>query len=1371
MKLLLSFSTMRARLLLWFLVIAAAPLLLLGSLLYRQQTQSLKHEAFTKLEMVRDLKVQQINAWMDEIVIDLEADAADSRDLLAPDGKLALATDAAAQQKARDYLNHHLRFQSSISEISLLDPGTGRIFASTAPELEGEDRSTTPNFTEPLRTKKTFFNNIHFSPITNRRRMNFAVPVLQPGPAATVAAILVADIDLAVFDKLLQERIGMGDTGETLVVNRDIVALSELRWRENAPLRLKLDGIPAILAAQGQTGIIESPDYRGTPVLAAYTHIRRTAWGFVAKQDLAELYKPIAALGWTLLSLLVVCLALAALLAWAVAVTLSRPLGEMRTTAESIRTGNWEARNQTDRSDELGQVAQAFNLMADQIQSQMTVQQGNREIMEAMTRAATLSDFCGALLQVMIRVTRSDLGAFYLPGADGRLAPAAAQGLSAAALEPFDAQRLEGAMGAALASRKVNCLREIPPETRFTFRTVAGTAVPRALLTIPIVVGDRVAGLMALGSLRDYSPESLAVVEISLAALGIGFANRLAGEETRRMAAELLLKNTELEAQTGELTSQTVELQKQTTTLQEQKTELEIQTARVAEASRLKSEFLSNMSHELRTPLNSVLALSRVLLMQGKDRLTPEETSYLEIIERNGKHLLSLINDILDLAKIESGRMEIACEEISLHEKIATVAESLEPLCREKGIALAVHLEADLPHLWSDERRVHQILQNIMGNAVKFTRAGHVTVTAQRRGDDVEVVITDTGIGIPEKEIPRIFDEFRQGDGSTTRSFEGTGLGLAIAAKSIRLLGGRIAVRSRVGVGSTFTVTIPLAGALPATSPADAAQLAPTSAAPLEGARRTVLVVDDNPSDASLIANYLAAEGYETLTALSGKEALRLAEVHRPFAITLDVIMPDQDGWEVLQALKRNPATAPIPVIIVSMADDHKTGLALGAIGVVSKPVDRLALLAEVRRVVPPGRASVLVVDDVASERRLMAAMLEGEGLEVRQASDGPECLARVTERLPDAIALDLTMPGMSGFDVLDALRNDPRTRVLPVIIVTARDLSGEERARLRGRVAAVVEKSRLPSGDLLVEIARILERIGKAPARAATPAAQGRRLLVVEDSEPAIIQIRMTLETAGYRVEVARNGQEALDLMRDPPPDGIILDLMMPQIDGFEVLERLRGTPGTAHLPVLILTAKDLSSEDRQRLSSNHVRQLIQKGDVDRPELLRQVERLLDRAPEDRVPTPVATALEPAPARKRPPAGSLPAILAIEDNADNLATLRAVLKGRCVLREAGDGEEGLRLAFRDCPDLILLDLSLPKLDGLAVVRRLRLAPATRSLPVIALTAHVMPGDREKALEAGCDDYLPKPIDVDRLLAAMARWIGSAEHQPGRISE
>ena len=410
------------------------------------------------------------------------------------------------------------------------------------------------------------------------------------------------------------------------------------------------------------------------------------------------------------------------------------------------------------------------------------------------------------------------------------------------------------------------------------------------------------------------------------------------------------------------------------------------------------------------------------------------------------------------------------------------------------------------------------------------------------------------------------------------------------------------------------------------------------------------------------------------------------------------------------------------------------------------------------------------MTEDDPVDRGFIARTLAEDGYDVREAASGSECLARVAERIPDAITLDLVMPGMSGFEVLDALRSDPATRQVPVIVVTARDLSREERDHLRGRVGSVLEKSRISPGTLLSEVGRTLARLAgtshgaQRRAGTVTPArpapAGGRRVLVVEDSEPAIVQVRSALESAGYTVDVARGGEEAIERMRSVPPDGIVLDLMMPRVDGFAVLERMRGTPATARTPVLILTAKDLTREDLGRLSANNVRQCIQKGDVDRAELIRQVGLMFDggarRAAEPPPPPPPV----PARSRRAPAPGELPTVLAVEDNPDNMTTLRAILGGRCRFVAATDGDEGLEAARRERPHVVLLDISLPKRDGPAVARLLRDDPSTRDIPIVALTAHAMKGDEERFLASGFDGYVAKPIDLDHLLGTLERLIG-----------
>jgi CheY-like chemotaxis protein/CHASE3 domain sensor protein len=1084
------------------------------------------------------------------------------------------------------------------------------------------------------------------------------------------------------------------------------------------------------------------------------------------------------------------------------------PLLELTSVAEKYRQGDLDARSRYISANEFGTLSTAFNDLAETIQTELSSKENTARIADAMLGNAELMAFCRALLPELIDRTDSNIGAVYFLQEEKKLfEPYYAIGLTQDKMRPFSAEMHEGEFGAALARKTITQISAIPEDTIFDFATVAGSFKPKEIITIPILQNQKVIAVISLASLKPYCAEAMTIINNSWKSLNVGIIGMLAFEDIReyshkldeqakelhnraeelrhqnveinrqRLATEevnreLQGKNEEIQAQSEELTAQSEEIQAQIIELQGQNVELNQQRLAVEEANRLKSQFLSNMSHELRTPLNSVMALSRVLMMQAGMKLSAEEVNYLEIIERNGKNLLTLINDILDLSKIEAGRMDVNPKPFSLRMTLENIIESIAPLAGEKQIELSQEIPEDLPPLESDEIRVSQILQNLIANAVKFTDAGRVTVSAWLDQGNFYVRITDTGIGVAENDLPYIFDEFRQVDGTSARKHEGTGLGLTIARKAARMLGGDIAVKSAKGVGSIFTLTLPVAwqGKTPTCEPIVIRQPSEIN----KSARKTILVVDDEPEMAAMISRYLLQEGYDTLTATSGAEALILAARERPFAVTLDIIMPDMDGWEVLQGLKKNPDTKDIPVIIVSISEGRETGFALGAIGYVTKPVSKKQLISEIEKIGKPGTRSIMIADDNEMDRRKIGRIIEAEGLKLIEAENGAACLELIKKQAPDVLVLDLMMPEPDGFAVLERIRGNPETRDLPVIVVTAKDLSEADRNKLSGNVFSVLEKSAATSVTLLAEIKRILvdlEGLARHP-ESAKPAAPPR-ILLVEDNEAAIIQVKSVLEDAGYVVDVAGGGQQAFDYVSHTIPEGIILDLMMPGIDGFDVLEKIRGTQETAKIPVLILTAKDLTPEDFKKLSANHIQQLVQKGDVDRDSLLLKIGSMLGTHSGTRA-RPYEDAggkddrRQMTDDRKKPPSvvcrpssasAGPPCILVVEDNPDNLTTIKAILQNRYRILEAADGEEGLRLASETVPDLILLDMALPKMDGFTVVRRLKDNKELSRIPVIAMTARVMKGDREKILAAGCDDYISKPIDPKDCLKTIAEYL------------
>jgi signal transduction histidine kinase/CheY-like chemotaxis protein/HAMP domain-containing protein len=774
-------------------------------------------------------------------------------------------------------------------------------------------------------------------------------------------------------------------------------------------------------------------------------------------------------------------LLLSALVSYLLLKRIRTPLQDLASAAERYRRGDLNARSQYASTNEFGVLAASFNALADTIQAEFENNKSTARIADVMLREEEMHGFCRELLKALLDHTGSRIGAVYLlNAAKSHFEHFESIGLAAAGHAPFSAADREGEFGAALATREIQRIKEIPADTRFTFSNVIGDFTPREIMTIPLFSGQDAVAVVSLASVRNYSEPAVRLLHDLRSVLTARLNGVLALRQLQVLAERLEHQNRELEAQKRALVAQAGELT-------EQNSELELQKKQLNEASRLKSVFLSNMSHELRTPLNSVIALSGVLSRRLADSIPREELGYLEVIERNGKNLLELINDILDLSRIEAGREEISLGRFSVRELAAEVVAMIEPQTREKNIAILNTVSPDLPSICSDFSKCRHILQNLVGNAVKFTQEGTVEVSAVQVDDTVRIAVSDTGIGIAPGQIQYIFDEFRQADESTTKTYGGTGLGLSIARKYATLLGGSIDVVSTPGQGATFTLRLPL-------TPAEA-----TTSGSVE---------------------------------------------------------------------------APRPLV--------------------SK----------------------------------------------------------------------------------------------------------------------------------------------EAPS---TPRGECDRILLVEDSEPVVVQMTDILAETGYRVEVAHNGKEALEHIEKLLPDAMILDLMMPEVDGFEVLHKLRSEERTKHIPVLILTAKYVTPEELTFLKGNRIHQLIQKGAIDRVALLAAVGSMVPRRGDRPAP----------PARKpvRTRASGKPIVLVVEDNPDNMTTTKVLLQDICTVIEAADGQSGIERARRQALDLVLMDISLPGLDGYEALDAIRKEEALRHVPVIAVTAHAMKGSREEILARGFDGYISKPID------------------------
>lgn len=907
--------------------------------------------------------------------------------------------------------------------------------------------------------------------------------------------------------------------------------------------------------------------------------------------------------------------------------TVKQPLAEIARAANRFREGHRDVRSNYSSSNEFGLVSQSFNEMASVIEKEFYLKENTVKLSEIMLNENGLYEFGNSVLSALLQFTGAQMGAFYLLNdTKSAFENLVCIGLDAKGCPSFSASNFEGEFGIALIAGKIQHIQSIPDESRFSFNTVSGKFKPREIITIPVDTGNGINAVISIATIKNFDEDCLKLIDSITDTLGARLNNILVHKKIASLSEQLTEQNqileiqkaeiekagaynrslieasidplftidaegrisdvnsaaeqvtgysrteligtefsghftnpqlagkgykkvfnegfvrdyelsirnkdgettpvlynasvfrnengqiagvfaaarditerkkaeAELKMQTETLTEQNIELAAQKNELSalsreltEQNAELEMQKNQLDEASRLKTIFLSNMSHELRTPLNSVIALSGVLNRKLAGKIPDDEYSYIEVIERNGKHLLALINDILDISRIEAGREEIEITNVDIVKQVQDVIDLLAPLANQKNIVLENQSGHEEIFVETDVAKCRHIVQNLVGNAIKFTEKGEVKVEVKKLSEKVIIEVKDTGIGIDKAHIPYIFNEFRQGDGSTSRRFGGTGLGLAIAKKYAQLLKGQITVESVSGVGSVFRLALPISNN------------------------------SGNLQAAGTLNNYFSA---------------------------------------------------PVHARVNLKADTQKT-------------------------------------------------------------------------------------------------------------------------------------------------------------------------VLLIEDSEPAVIQMKFVLEESGYKVLVANDGFSALDMLKEIQPDGVILDLMMPGIDGFEVLVKLREYQPTAAIPVLILTAKHITKAELQFLKGNNVFQLIQKGDINLTDLLSTVSKMVGQPGKvDDTPTAIT---------KRPIV-DIPKILVVEDNPDNMITVKALLGELYEIIEATDGKQAVEMAEKHTPHLILMDIALPEIDGIEAFRLIRGIESLQYVPVIALTASALTSDRELILEQGFTAYISKPID------------------------
>ncbi len=749
----------------------------------------------------------------------------------------------------------------------------------------------------------------------------------------------------------------------------------------------------------------------------------------------------------------------------------------------------------------------------------------------------------------------------------------------------------DGLAGQAVRDGKRVVLGEAPPGY-LDIGSALGSAPPACVLVLPLQHGSNMVGVMELGSFRRFSANELAFVDLCAEAVAIGLEVNITRQRTRALLTETAQQAEELRVQQEELQQSNAELEERADLLERQREE-------IARVSAYKSEFMANMSHELRTPLNSMLILSSLLKENKSGNLNERQLEYAGTIHNAGRDLLNLINDILDLAKIEAGKVELHFAPVQLADMCDELLAQFQPQAEQKGLDLRVERMPGTPAAaLMDAQRVLQVLRNLLANALKFTHRGSVALRVSQAGEQLSFAVSDTGIGVPADKQVTIFEAFRQADGSISRHYGGTGLGLSISLQLARTMGGALHLHSKEGEGSTFTLTLPVhpsagmaAGGMGAGNGA-ALPGAATEAAAGAWPRR-ILIVEDDPFFASLLADFVRGRGYTPLVAADGEQGLQLARLEAPHAVLLDVMMARMDGWEVMRQLRADPRTSHLPVHFISCLDEIQRARDLGALGLVTKPVSPEQLeqvLDTIEQAWTGALKRVLVVEDDETQLNSLSALLANREVEVVRCKSGREALDKLVHGHFDCMVLDLGLQDMSGYEVLEALQAAPGLRHLPVVVHSGQDLTREQLRMLNRYARSVIVKGTRSPERLLGEVQLFLHRVeedGKAVQQEAFALA-GSKVLVVDDDMRNLFSLASLLGERGVQVVEAENGLEALEkLAAEDHIDAVLMDIMMPQMDGYQAMRRIRADARYQDLPIIAMTAKAMPGDHQNCLEA----------------------------------------------------------------------------------------------------------------------------------------------------------------------------------------
>jgi signal transduction histidine kinase/CheY-like chemotaxis protein/CHASE3 domain sensor protein len=955
----------------------------------------------------------------------------------------------------------------------------------------------------------------------------------------------------------------------------------------------------------------------------------------------------------------------------------SERISIMEAIAKKIADGNYSVRSTDQRQDELGRISTALNEMTISLEKNFNhlkdiawLQTGNVRISNAMRGERNLHRLSSNLINSITEYLDAPLGTLYLVGQHSQLSLI---GSFSAEDAPQNLKVGEGLVGQVVKSKKMLVLNDLPSDyTRI--KSSIGSTLPSSLIILPLMYSNEVIAVVEIGLLRKLTALELEFLEKNSEAIGIGLNAALDYEKLQHLLEETQAQSEELQSQHGELENLNTELEAQAQKLQASEEELRVQqeelqqtnmeleerssmleeknidiqkkAEELAVATRYKSEFLANMSHELRTPLNSILLLSRLLSENNDNNLNNDQVEYAKVIQSSGNGLLALIDEILDLSKIEAGKMDLKFKQVSINEVIDDIQSLFNPIAKDKKIDFNVIIHKDTPKvIETDRMRVDQILKNLISNALKFTSKGSVTLEVKNiPGNDKLICfeIKDTGIGIAKDKQHLVFEAFQQADGSTKRKYGGTGLGLSISKELTKLLNGELKLVSELDKGSMFSLIIPI---LKTNSGYDSVvdnffkeQKQETSSSALSPKEKLeedkyvsnfippsipddretvskndkcILIIEDDTVLAKALLEYARRKKYKGIVSVRGDEGLPLALKYKPMGVLLDIHLPVKSGWEVMDELKGNPATKNIPIHIMSSNKVKNESINKGAVDFIDKPIafeQMSEVFKKIEFIVNNKSKKVLIVEENPKHAKALAYFLETYNISSDVKSDFREGVEALKNETVDCVILDMEISNIKSYSQLEEAKQNSGLENLPIIIFTGRNLSTGEEQRIKQYADSIIVKTAHSYQRMLDEVSLFLHLVGGENKKddfkklgALNQILNEKTVLIVDDDVRNIFSLSKALEKLNINVITAVDGKEAMKkLNENPGVDAVLLDMMMPQMDGYQTATKIREQARWKNLPVIAVTAKAMSGDREKCIDAGASDYITKPIDID---------------------------------------------------------------------------------------------------------------------------------------------------------------------------